>query len=230
MATGAISRSVNWRYRPRRDRRDGPLCRIEPPLPIINLPGPQRATASLSSFCSWQHFKIGSRARFHFLSIGCVRAKHAVNTNILPVDRQPVLLRHARGLRGADVYLDAAVGIELEAGVLADPRWPSSTARCSARSPLMWSSKWQFEATLRESGQNFSRSGKRLNTSDVLVTRTGYAPGYPPGMWIEGMQEGKCVFRFAASIARSTIASIYWGCWVIRLGYLCAAPTSPLRA
>jgi len=63
--------------------------------------------------------KLRRLPRFHLFNIGCVNAEHAVDVNILPIDRQPVLLRHALGLRRTDDDLDATLGIEREAGVLA---------------------------------------------------------------------------------------------------------------
>ncbi len=68
----------------------------------------------------WQHFEPWCLPRFHLFRIRRVNAKHGVHANILSVDRQPVLIRHALGLLRADVDLDAALGVELEAGVFAD--------------------------------------------------------------------------------------------------------------
>jgi hypothetical protein len=61
--------------------------------------------------CRWQHFKLGRCPRFHLFSIRCVNTEHAVNAEVLPVDRQPVLLGHAPWIRRADAYLDTAISI-----------------------------------------------------------------------------------------------------------------------
>jgi hypothetical protein len=51
-----------------------------------------------------------------------------------------------------------------------------------------------FDSSLRPhtvSGQKLSRSCKRLNDVDVLVTNSGYAQHYPPGLGIAGQPQNQ---------------------------------------
>ena len=101
------------------------VCRgIGSRVPQVRLGCPSLVTDSCNasvqpkldlSLRRWKHFKLRRLPRLHFFHVRCVNAEHAADADIFPVDRQAVLLRHAFGVRSADVYFYATVGIEPEA-------------------------------------------------------------------------------------------------------------------